>query len=179
MLRTARIGGVVEVHLTIDETGRVTQAAAVTGPALLRAAAERAVRTWVYRTGDGKRRANSRPRRWSVFTSIESSGERERLRRVIVLSPEQKATYKASARQLSSISNRSMKTLRPNCARVKKRLLELQEEKRAVKQVLDGASARLGLPAAPPLKDLNLSDLSRLGTRSSDAASHSQPVTVP
>jgi TonB family protein len=48
VLRTAGIGGAVEVHVTIDETGRVTQAAAVTGPALLRAAAERAVRTWVY-----------------------------------------------------------------------------------------------------------------------------------
>ena len=32
VLRAARIGGVVEVQLTIDETGRVTHAAAVSGP---------------------------------------------------------------------------------------------------------------------------------------------------
>ena len=48
MLRAARIGGVVEVQLTIDETGRVTHAAAVSGPAPLRDAAERAVRAWRY-----------------------------------------------------------------------------------------------------------------------------------
>jgi TonB family protein len=48
VLRANRISGVVEVRLTIDETGRVTQAAAVSGPAPLRGAAERAVRTWVY-----------------------------------------------------------------------------------------------------------------------------------
>ena len=46
--------------------------------------------------------------------------------------------------------------------RVKKRLLELQEDKRAVKQILDGASARLGLPSSPPVKDIRLSELSRL-----------------
>jgi hypothetical protein len=98
---------------------------------------------------------------------------------VIVLSPEQKATYE-SIRQTALGDLESIdEDIAAELARVKKRLLELQEEKKAVKQVLDGASARLGLPAAPPLKDLNLSDLSRLGTRSSDAASHSQAVTVP
>jgi TonB family protein len=48
VLRAARIGGVVEVQLTIDEAGRVTHAAAVSGPAPLRDAAERAVRAWRY-----------------------------------------------------------------------------------------------------------------------------------
>ena len=65
-------------------------------------------------------------------------------------------------------------------ARVKKRLLELQEDKKAVKQILDGVSARLGMPALPPLKDLNLTDLGRQGVASKDAPSAlSRPVGVP
>jgi periplasmic protein TonB len=48
VLRAARVRGLVEVQLTIDETGRVTRAAAVSGPAALREAAERAVRAWRY-----------------------------------------------------------------------------------------------------------------------------------
>lgn len=51
VLRAARVRGIVEVQLTIDETGRVTRAAAVSGPAALREAAERAVRAWRYAPG--------------------------------------------------------------------------------------------------------------------------------
>jgi hypothetical protein len=65
-------------------------------------------------------------------------------------------------------------------ARIKKRLLELQEEKKALKQILDGVAARLGLPPQPPLKDLNLTDLGRLGTPSKESSSsHPRPVGVP
>ena len=46
-------------------------------------------------------------------------------------------------------------------ARVKSRLLELQEDKKAVKQILDGACARLGVASSRVVKDLNLSDLNR------------------
>jgi TonB family protein len=38
----------VEVQVTVDETGRVAEATAVSGPAPLRMAAEHAVRTWRY-----------------------------------------------------------------------------------------------------------------------------------
>ena len=48
-------------------------------------------------------------------------------------------------------------------ANVKKRLLELQESKKSVKQILDGASARLGTTVGVTLKELNLSELSRSG----------------
>ena len=97
-----------------------------------------------------------------------------------MLSPEQKAQYE-SIRQTALVDLESIdEDIASELARVKKRLLELQEEKKAVKQILDGASARLGLPAAPPLRDLNLADLSRLGARSNDAApSQSRPVAVP
>jgi hypothetical protein len=45
--------------------------------------------------------------------------------------------------------------------RIKKRLLELQEDKKAVKQIFDGASARLGLDLSPPLREISLSDLKK------------------
>lgn len=65
-------------------------------------------------------------------------------------------------------------------ARIKKRLLELQEDKKALKQILDGVSARLGMPPLPPLKDLNLADLGRLGGGSKEmSSSHPRPVGVP
>ena len=41
-----------------------------------------------------------------------------------------------------------------------KRLLELQEAKKSVKLILDGASARLGTSSVA-IKDLNLTELSR------------------
>jgi hypothetical protein len=46
-------------------------------------------------------------------------------------------------------------------SRIKTRLLELQEDKKAVKQIFDGASARLGLDLSPPLREINLSDLKK------------------
>ena len=88
-----------------------------------------------------------------------------------MLSPEQKEQYESirhtALADLESIDEEIASEL----ARVKKRLLTLLEEKKAVKQVLDGASARLGLPPVPPLKDLNLGDLSRVGTPSKDVSS--------
>ena len=45
--------------------------------------------------------------------------------------------------------------------RIKKRLLELQEDKKAVKLVFDGASARLGLELSPPLREINLADFKK------------------
>ena len=49
--RRAGIGGDVEVEITIDQTGRVTRASAVTGPSVLHAAAVAAVMQWRYRPG--------------------------------------------------------------------------------------------------------------------------------
>jgi hypothetical protein len=48
-------------------------------------------------------------------------------------------------------------------SRVKKRLLELQESKKAVKLIFDGASTRLGLDLSPPLREINLADLRKTG----------------
>jgi hypothetical protein len=44
-------------------------------------------------------------------------------------------------------------------ARVKERLLELQRAKKAVKQIHDGACARIGVRSVLEMRDFNLSDL--------------------
>ena len=97
-----------------------------------------------------------------------------------MLSPEQQEKYESIRRTALDDLETIDDDIASELARVKKRLLELQEEKKAVKQVLDGATARLGLPPLPPLKELNLGDLSRLGVPSKDRTpAHSWPVTVP
>ena len=55
--------------------------------------------------------------------------------------------------------------------KVRKRLLDLQEDKKSVKQILDGASARLGLGSSAPFKEISLADLSRLTEPSEVTAS--------
>jgi len=44
-------------------------------------------------------------------------------------------------------------------ARVKQRLLELQRAKKAVKQIYDGACARIGVKSVIEMRDFNLADL--------------------
>ena len=44
-------------------------------------------------------------------------------------------------------------------AKVKDRLLELQQAKKAVKQIYDGACARIGVKSVLEVSDLNLTDL--------------------
>lgn len=46
-------------------------------------------------------------------------------------------------------------------ARVKERLLELQQAKKAVKQIHDGACARMGIKSVIEMKDFNFTDLVR------------------
>ena len=46
-------------------------------------------------------------------------------------------------------------------ARVKERLLELQRAKKAVKQIYDGACARIGIRSMIEMKDFNLAELVR------------------
>ena len=44
-------------------------------------------------------------------------------------------------------------------AKVKDKLLELQQAKKAVKQIYDGACARMGIKSVLEVSDLNLADL--------------------
>ena len=46
-------------------------------------------------------------------------------------------------------------------AQIRERLLELQRAKKAVKQIYDGACARIGIRSMIEMKDFNLADLVR------------------
>jgi len=78
-----------------------------------------------------------------------------------VLTADQKAHYE-SVRQIAQEEMDAFdREIAMELGRIKKRLLELQEEKKAVKQIFDGASARLGLDLSPPLREINLSDFKK------------------
>jgi TonB family protein len=48
------VSGIVEINVVVDETGRPTEVAATSGPAMLRAAAEAAVKQWKFKPEAGK-----------------------------------------------------------------------------------------------------------------------------
>lgn len=78
-----------------------------------------------------------------------------------MLTQEQKAKYeqiRQTALAEIQVIDREIET---ELANVKKRLLELQDAKKSVVQILDGASARLGTTSGIAVKDLNLAELSR------------------
>jgi len=78
-----------------------------------------------------------------------------------VLTEDQKAHYE----KVRKIAHEEMEAFDREIAselgRIKRRLLELQENKRAVKQIFDGASTRLGVALSPALREINLSDLKK------------------
>jgi hypothetical protein len=78
-----------------------------------------------------------------------------------VLTQEQKAKYEQIKQTAISELQSLDRDIETELANVKKRLLELQDAKKSVKLILDGASARLGTPANVAIKDLNLTELSR------------------
>ncbi len=78
-----------------------------------------------------------------------------------MLTQDQKAKYEQIRQTALSELQSLDRDIETELANVKKRLLELQEAKKSVKQILDGASARLGTTAGVTIKDLNLTELSR------------------
>jgi len=77
-----------------------------------------------------------------------------------VLNQDQKAKYEQIRQTALSELQSLDRDIETELASVKKRLLELQEAKKSVKLILDGASARLGTSSVT-IKDLNLTELSR------------------
>jgi hypothetical protein len=51
------------------------------------------------------------------------------------------------------------KEISTELSKVKDKLLELQQAKKAVKQIYDGACARMGVKSVLEISDLNLTDL--------------------
>jgi hypothetical protein len=63
------------------------------------------------------------------------------------------------ARQLAKDELEQLdKEINAELSRVKERLLELQQAKKAVKQIYDGACARMGIKSVFEMKDVNLTD---------------------
>ncbi|MFN7982469.1 MAG: hypothetical protein U0Q11_11470 [Vicinamibacterales bacterium] len=77
-----------------------------------------------------------------------------------MLTQDQKAKYEQIRQTALSELQSLDRDIETELANVKKRLLELQEAKKSVKLILDGASARLGTSSVS-IKDLNLTELSR------------------
>lgn len=78
-----------------------------------------------------------------------------------MLTEDQKAHYERVRKYAHEEMEAFDREIATELGRIKKRLLELQESKKAVKQIFDGASARLGLDLSPPLREINLSDLKK------------------
>jgi hypothetical protein len=78
-----------------------------------------------------------------------------------VLTAEQKAHYESVRQIAQDEMDACDREIATELNRIKKRLLELQEDKKAVKLVFDGASARLGLELSPPLREINLADFKK------------------
>jgi hypothetical protein len=89
----------------------------------------------------------------------------------MALTADQKITYERMRQTALSELEALDQDIAAELSRTKKRLLELQDAKKALKQIFDGASARLGLNASAPLKELNLSDLKHAGEGAIDVQS--------
>ena len=76
-----------------------------------------------------------------------------------MLTEQQKQKYEVT-RQMAKEELESLdKEISAELAKVKDKLLELQQAKRAVKQIYDGACARMGVKSNLEVTDLNLNDL--------------------
>ncbi len=78
-----------------------------------------------------------------------------------MLSEEQKIRYEQTRQMAKSELDQIDKEIEAELAKVKEKLLELQQAKKAIKQIYDGACARLGIKGSVELKDINLAELNR------------------
>jgi len=76
-----------------------------------------------------------------------------------MLTEEQKHKYEATRQMAKEELQELDREISSELAKVKDRLLELQQAKKAVKQIHDGACARMGIKSVLEVTDLNLSDL--------------------
>jgi hypothetical protein len=76
-----------------------------------------------------------------------------------MLTDQQKQKFEIARQMAREELEQLDKEINTELVRVKERLLELQQAKKAVKQIHDGACARLGVKSVIEMKDFNLSDL--------------------
>jgi ribosomal protein L11 len=76
-----------------------------------------------------------------------------------MLTEQQKQKYEVTRQMAREELEGLDKEISAELAKVKDKLLELQQAKRAVKQIYDGACSRMGVKSNLEVTDLNLSDL--------------------
>jgi hypothetical protein len=76
-----------------------------------------------------------------------------------MLTEQQKHKYEMTRQMAKEELEQLDKEISTELAKVKDRLLELQQAKKAVKQIYDGACARMGIKSVLELTDVNLTDL--------------------
>jgi hypothetical protein len=78
-----------------------------------------------------------------------------------MLTEQQRAKYESTRVMAKEELDLLDKDIMAELAKAKARLKELQEAKRAVKQIYDGACARLGIKSVIEMKDYSLADLEK------------------
>ncbi|HYK91038.1 MAG TPA: hypothetical protein VE398_19860 [Acidobacteriota bacterium] len=76
-----------------------------------------------------------------------------------MLTDQQKQKYEVTRQMAKEELEQLDRDITAELARAKERLLELQQAKKAVKQIYDGACSRMGVKSVIEMKDLNLTDL--------------------
>jgi ribosomal protein L11 len=76
-----------------------------------------------------------------------------------MLNEQQKQRYESTRQMAKEELDQLDKEISAELAKVKDRLLELQQAKKAVKQIYDGACARMGVKSVLEVTDLNFTDL--------------------
>ena len=76
-----------------------------------------------------------------------------------MLTEQQKHKFEMTRQMAKEELEQLDKEISEELAKVKDKLLELQQAKKAVKQIYDGACARMGVKSVLEVSDLNLTDL--------------------
>jgi ribosomal protein L11 len=76
-----------------------------------------------------------------------------------MLTEQQKHKFETMRQMAKEELEQLDKEISAELAKVKDKLLELQQAKKAVKQIYDGACARMGVKSVLEVTDLNLTDL--------------------
>ncbi len=76
-----------------------------------------------------------------------------------MLSDQQKHKYEVTRQMAKEELEQLDKEISAELAKVKDKLLELQQAKKAVKQIYDGACARMGIKSVLEMTEVNLTDL--------------------
>ncbi len=78
-----------------------------------------------------------------------------------MLTEQQKIRYETTRQMAKEELDMLDRDIMAELAKAKARLKELQEAKKAVKQIHDGACARLGIKSVIEMKDFSLADLEK------------------